>query len=105
MEQEIDSAPCLYFCCTDDGVIRYVNKTLCETLGFTADLLIGHPVNNILSVSAKIFYNTHVFPMLRMSGRINEVFIFLQSASEKQVAALVNAMRVEGESPLNKFIC
>jgi sigma-B regulation protein RsbU (phosphoserine phosphatase) len=89
----INAAPGLVFCFDDNGVLVYVNSGFCAALHFEPSALIGSPVHNVFPVSTKIFYNTHLLPLLTLSGEANEIFMFLQSSEGGQVPLLVNARR------------
>jgi phosphoserine phosphatase RsbU/P len=104
MFSEIDQAPCLYFTCDDQGSILRVNETLENTLQFQRTQLIGSHLNIIFPVSTRIFYNTHIFPLLTVNGRVDEVFIHLQTSTGEHVPMLVNAIRTSEMPAVNKFV-
>jgi signal transduction histidine kinase len=71
------------------------NRTLLELLGFAREELVGRHVESILNVGGRIFYQTHFFPLLRLHGRAEEIFLVLRAKSGVDVAALANAVRRE----------
>jgi PAS domain S-box-containing protein len=79
----------------DDGIVRYANETLARVLGHTAAELRGRHVESIMTVSGRIFYQTHLFPMLRLHGRADEIFLLLRAKDGADVGTLVNARRRE----------
>jgi PAS domain S-box-containing protein len=91
----LDRAPCGFLSFTDDGTIRLINTTLLEMLGFERHELVDKPIERILNVGSRIFYQTHWFPLLRMHGRAEEIFLLLQSKSGEPIGCLVNAVRRE----------
>jgi len=91
----LDDAPCGFVAFADDGTLRVVNRTLAAMLGFAPDELAGRHVESILAVGSRIFYQTHVFPMLRLHGRVDEIFLLLRGKHGEDVAALANAVRRE----------
>ncbi len=91
----LDTAPCGFISFTDDGTIRVVNATLLEMLGFERDAVVGHRFESILTVGARIFYQTHFFPLLKLRGHAEEIFMLMRAKSGEEVAALVNAVRRE----------
>jgi len=93
----IEAAPCLMFCFDDNGVFCFVNKTFSNVVHFDQSELLGLPVHTVFPVSTKIFYNTHLLPLLTLSGEANELFIFLQTKEGKQVPILINAKRYPTE--------
>ena len=78
-----------------DGTVRVANATLLEMLGFTSEDLVGKHVETMLTVGARIFYQTHFFPLLRLHGRAEEIFFLLRAKNGEDVAAIVNAVRRE----------
>ena len=89
----LDSAPCGFVSFADDGTIRAVNSTLLEILGFSREELIGRHVETALTVGARIFYQTHLFPLLRLHGRAEEIFVLLRAKDGTDVATITNAVR------------
>lgn len=95
MDELLDTAPCGYLSFTDDGIVRAVNETLLGILDFTRDEVLGLHVERLLSVPSRIFYQTHFFPLLRLEGRAEEIFLTLRKATGEPVAVLANAARRE----------
>lgn len=91
----LDAAPCGYVVFADDGIVQLVNLTLLEMLGVTREAIVGRHVEGLLTVGSRIFYQTHLFPVLRLHGRAEEIFLLFRSAAGEEVGALVNAVRRE----------
>ena len=89
----IDSAPCGFVSFTDDGRLTIVNATLAGRLGYQRDELIGRHVETIFTVAGRLFFQTHFFPLVRMQGRAQEVFLMLRGKDGEEVGALCNAVR------------
>ncbi len=95
MGELLDGAPCGFLSFGDDGRIEHINTTLLEMLGSEEADAVGRHVETILSVGARIFYQTHWFPLLRLHGRADEIFLTLRSAEGEEIGVLVNAVRRE----------
>jgi PAS domain S-box-containing protein len=95
MDQLLDTAPCGYLAFTDEGVIRSVNRTLAALLGYSPDELRGRRFESLLGVGARIFYHTHFFPVLKLHGEAEEVYLTLRSRSGQDIPALTNGIRRE----------
>jgi PAS domain S-box-containing protein len=93
MRDALDRAPCGFLSFTDDGTIREVNATLLELLRTSREELIGRPILSILSVGSRIFSQTHLLPMLRLHGRMEEIFLLLRDRDGREAGVLVNAVR------------
>jgi PAS domain S-box-containing protein len=91
----LDRAPCGFVSIGDDGRIVLINSTLLERLGFSRDELAGQSVEKILTVGSKIFYQTHLFPLVKLHGKAEEIFILLREKSGDDIGMLCNAARRE----------
>jgi PAS domain S-box-containing protein len=91
----LDEAPCGFVSFADDGTMRAANRTLADMLGVRREELIGRHVESILAVGSRIFYQTHLFPLLRLHGHAEEIFLLLRAGNGEDVAVLVNGIRRE----------
>ena len=89
----IDSAPCGFVSFTDDGRLTIVNAVLLGRLGYQREDLIGRHVETIFTVAGRLFFQTHFFPLVRMQGGAQEVFLMLRGRDGEEVGALCNAVR------------
>ena len=92
---ELNDAPCGFVSFGDDGTMLFVNRTLAEMLGYARVELEGWHLQKILPPGARVFYNTHLFPMLRMHGKADEIFLALQTKDGREIPVLLNAVRRE----------
>jgi PAS domain S-box-containing protein len=90
----VDALPCGIVSFDDSGRIVFTNSTLRAMLGYDAGALEGGHVERILTVAGRIFYQTHLFPLLRLTGSAREVFLLLRTSSGADLGALANASRV-----------
>lgn len=90
-EDLFDNAPCGYLSLLPNGQIAMVNNTVVAWTGFSRDGLVGKRIHDIIPFSARIFLETHVFPLLRMQGFVNEVAFDFATASGGKLSTLVNA--------------
>ncbi|MES2522945.1 MAG: PAS domain-containing sensor histidine kinase [Gemmatimonadota bacterium] len=100
LERTLDRAPGGFVTFDDARVILYANATLHETLGYEPGELVGRPFELLLSVSARIFFQTHLDPMLRLQQRADEIFLLMRTKSGGRIGMLMNAAThdVDGES-------
>jgi two-component system CheB/CheR fusion protein len=91
----LDDAPCGALTFTDDGYIVAVNATLCRLLGYAVDELSGGHLQKILSPGGRVFYQTHFFPLLKLQGEVEEVYMALRGKAGDEIPFLVNARRTE----------
>ena len=87
-----DTAPCGYVVLGTNGRIDLVNQTLLGWTGYTADLMTGKRFSNFLNIAGRVFYETHVAPLLRMQGSFNEFAVDVVGADGKAIPMIANAM-------------
>ena len=89
----LNTAPCGFLIFSDEGDILALNDTLLQLLHYEREALIGKKLEIILSIANRIFYQTHLFPLLKLHGKAEEVFLSLLSSEKEQVYVLLNAAR------------
>jgi phosphoserine phosphatase RsbU/P len=104
--QLLRSLPCAYVVFDDTGKIEFVNPFLCEALGYTAEELTGQSFERVLTISSRLFYQTHFFPLLRLNGKLSEIFLMLRSKKAESIPFMINGHReVIGGRVLNLCAC
>jgi sigma-B regulation protein RsbU (phosphoserine phosphatase) len=96
MEQLLDNAPCGFLVFSDDGKIIEVNATLLNVLGYGRHEVHNLHLEKIFSVSGRIFYQTHFFPLLKLKRKVGEVYLSLRSKNGEEIPVLTNAQRRVG---------
>ncbi|HXF79961.1 MAG TPA: HAMP domain-containing sensor histidine kinase, partial [Usitatibacter sp.] len=59
--------------------------------------LVGRHVDGLLTTPSRIFYQSHFFPILKLQGRVSEVYVSMLKADGGEVPVLLNAARSEGD--------
>ncbi|MEJ7811738.1 MAG: ATP-binding protein [Gemmatimonadaceae bacterium] len=95
MDDLLNTAPCGFVSFTDDGRITAANATLAEMLGHAEGELTDRPLESLLTIASRIFFQTHLFPLLRLHGRAEEIFVTLRARDGADVPVLVNVARRE----------
>jgi PAS domain S-box-containing protein len=95
VDELLNNLPCGLLSFADDGVVRLANGTLHAMLGYAAGEIEGQHVERLLTIAGRIFYQTHFFPLLRLHGRAEEIFLLLRCKDGREVGALVNGVRHE----------
>ena len=75
-----DNAPCGYVTLLPNGRVQRVNQTLLSWTGHTAEQMTGERFSDFLNMAGRIYFETHIAPLLRMQGFINEFAIDMVSA-------------------------
>jgi phosphoserine phosphatase RsbU/P len=97
MEATFDQGPCAYFSFFDNGILNIVNETFCELLEYKKEDLYGRNVELVFTIATRIFFQTHFFPMIKMHGHAEEIFISLLTKTGQHLPVLLNAKRGELE--------
>lgn len=91
LEDLYENAPCGYLSLDPRGRIFKVNKTLCHWLGYAPEQMLGKNFGDLLNVAGRMFYETHIAPLLRMQGFFNEVALDLVSQKGDRLPVIANA--------------
>ena len=93
-EDLFDGMPCGLLVANAAGLILKVNRTFCHWLGMPAEDLVGRKkLQELFTVGARIFHQTHWQPMLEMQGSISEVKLDMRRADGSTFPALFNVVR------------
>jgi PAS domain S-box-containing protein len=95
LNELLNTAPCGFLSCNDNGTILLVNATLADWLGYAPEELTGRSVEAILSIGGRIFYQTHISPLLKLQGRAAEIYFSLKAKNGQALDVLTNAERRE----------
>ena len=91
----IERAPCGFLTFGEDGTVLSANATLLDMLGVTRDAVVGQRFETLLTLPTRIFYQTHLLPMLKLQSVVEELFLTLKCADGSDVAMLTNVARRE----------
>jgi sigma-B regulation protein RsbU (phosphoserine phosphatase) len=88
-----ENALCGDLTLSPDGTIARVNTTLLGWLGYPRDELVGRgKFGDILTVGARIYYETHLAPLLTIQGEITGIALNLRTADGSPFLALMSAI-------------
>lgn len=105
-EDLFETAPCGYLSTDRNGRITRANRTFTSWIGTNAATLIGKRFSDLLSMGARIYYETHVAPALHIQGAISEIALDILTSDGRNIPMLVNAIErrdVEGRSDFIRF--
>lgn len=92
-----ENGPFGFFAFTDSGTIATINETASAELKYSKLQLQGEALEKIFTLPTRIFYQTHFFPLVKMQGHAEEIFVSLLCSDGEQLPVLVNAKRMEWE--------
>ena len=86
----LDGAACGYLSVDETGVVRTANTTLAQVIGRPREAIERRHIDQLLSPAGQIFYTTHLFPLLQLQGRADEVYLPLRADDGEDIPMLVN---------------
>ncbi|MGY1653360.1 SpoIIE family protein phosphatase [Geodermatophilus sp. SYSU D01119] len=89
-----ENAPCGYLSMVPDGRVVKVNGTFCSWTGRAPDDIRGSRLPDLLSAGGRVYYETHLAPLLRLQGAVREVALDVVRADGSVLPCLVNAVEV-----------
>ena len=94
-----DDAPCGYAVLDADGVVLSANQQLLRMLGRSrSEVEGGHTFASFITMGGRIFYETHLLPMLLMETAVHEIALDLISRDGAHISVLVSANLAPGSS-------
>jgi PAS domain S-box-containing protein len=95
LDATLDALPCGFFSFDDEGTVAAANSTLAAMLGYDRAELVGRHVETLLTVAGRIFLQTHVYPLVRLHGKAEELFLLMRRVDGGDIGVLLNAVRHE----------
>jgi sigma-B regulation protein RsbU (phosphoserine phosphatase) len=90
-EDLYENAPCGYVSTLLDGKIAKINGTLLGWLARSRDELVGRcSFSDLLTVGGKLYYETHLAPLLSMQGEVGGLALELKTSDGRRLPVLVN---------------
>lgn len=103
-EDLYQNAPFGYMTVRADGLIVNVNATLLKWLDYEwEEILLQKSFQDLLDMGGKIYFETHMMPILLMQGEISEINIELKGKASIKLPTLVNASRIHDQSALETY--
>lgn len=90
-DQLYDAAPCGLLLARADGTLLHANATACGWLRYKPQELVGRlRLQDLLGMGGRIFYQTHLQPLLRMQGSVAEVKLEFKAHDGRSLPTMVN---------------
>lgn len=97
--------PCGLLSFSDDLSILFVNNMLLEILGYEPDHLLGKSIISILPIGGRIFWQSHIFPTLKIHKKVEEIYLSLRTSIGIDIPMLLSAKRqLQAESTINTCV-
>lgn len=88
----VENAPCGYLVTDANGLITLANGTFSRWTEWTTGDLVGKRFRDLLTVPARIFYETSFAPQLHLQDGFEEVALDVLTCGGQKLPVLVNAM-------------
>lgn len=96
---DVDALPCGIVSVDENGKINFVNNYICHLLGYSNEELLEKKVELLFTISAKIFYQTHFYPLVKLHNKAEEVFFSLMGKDGSHVPVIGYATKTD------EYIC
>ena len=84
-------------------IIRSNNRVL-NWLGISSEEITGKKFSDLLSIGSKIYFETHLSPLLKMQGYFDEILIELSATTGRKIKIFINAKYSFPEEDGSKLI-
>ena len=89
--QLYEAAPCGLFVAGAGGLLLRVNGTACHWLQYAPDELVGKlRLQDLMTAGGRIFFATHLQPLIRIQGSVSEVKLEMRRRDGKAIPVIVN---------------
>ena len=100
-EDRWDDAPCGLLALDGDGTVLDANRTVLGWLGRErADVVGGTRLQDLLAVGGRIYWETHLAPLLHADGRFDEVALELVTPSGRLPVVISAVVEPGGTAPV-----
>lgn len=88
-----ENAPCAYLSTLPDGTLVKVNQTFLSWTGYDAAAVVRHRrLPELLPAGGRMFYETHLSPLLLMQGAVREIATELECADGSRLPVILNGV-------------
>lgn len=105
-EDMFENAPCGYLTLLPNRRVERANKTILRWIGYSPDEMLGKSFSDFLNMAGRIFFETHLAPLLRMQGMFEGVAIDMVNAAGEPLPMIASATEVrdaDGKTLFTRF--
>jgi hypothetical protein len=99
-----DTALCGFLIASPEGRILRINARLAGWVGKPPADFQGGLISDILTLAGKMYYETHLGPLLRMQGFFDEIALELAGPGKERLPVIVNGLERRDENGVPLFI-
>lgn len=93
-----ESSLCGFVITDGNGKITRINQCAANWLNANPDQFIGKRFSEILSIGGRIYFETHLWPLLRIQGEFDEVSIQLKDTGKGRIPVFINGYERKDEN-------
>ena len=93
-----------YVTASPADIIVRANGVFAQWVGKTPDELAGSKLSDVLSIAGKVYYETHLRPLLKMQGSFEEVALELLVKNGGRKPVITNALERRNDDGTTRFI-
>ncbi|GAB6991062.1 sensor domain-containing diguanylate cyclase [Paenibacillus pini] len=103
MDERLNHAPCGYISITHEGIVRDVNQTFLDKMGYKHEDLVEKHFESIMSTANKLIFHSYFYPFINLNGHVEELFINLKDNTGQSIPHILNGRRFvhEGEEVID----
>jgi sigma-B regulation protein RsbU (phosphoserine phosphatase) len=98
VDELYDAAPCGFLLAARDGTLLHGNATICRWLGYDAVQVATLRLNDLMTMGGRIFFHTHLQPLLRIQGSVSEVKLEIRAADGRLLPMILNIVERTADS-------
>lgn len=96
--------PCGVLVLDAQSYILSVNPFACTLLEYEAAEIVGQRIDRLLSMPSRIYFQTHIYPLITLQKAANELYLNVQTRQRAQIPVLLNAVSREQNGALITYI-
>ncbi|MDY0933333.1 PAS domain-containing sensor histidine kinase [Chryseobacterium sp. CFBP8996] len=99
-----ESSLCGFVITDGNGKITRVNQCAAHWLNGSPDQFKGKRISDIFSIGSKIYFETHLWPLLRIQGQFDEISVELIDTGKGKIPVYINGCERKDEHDKPVFI-
>lgn len=93
-----ESSICGFVITDGSGNITRINRCAADWMSTDVDQLIGKRISEMLSIGSRIYFETHLWPLLRIDGKFDEVSVELADRGKGKIPIYINGYERKDEA-------
>ena len=95
MQEITAQIPCGVLVLDVESYIVSVNPFACTLLEYDVTALVGERIDRLLTVPSRIYFQTHIYPLITLRKVANELYLNVLTRQRTQIPVLINAISRE----------